>query len=113
MAPNPEHVRWHGPRRARGRVTVNKLHVPGARLTRVRELDDLPAGTIVLATSHPGPRYFLRHCSGWLACSALGDVTEHMRMWAQLDGWPVFLTSRDLRRPVTVVELPERQAAKC
>lgn len=92
-------------------MTVNKLHTPGACLTRVRELDDLPAGTIVLATSHPEPRYFYRHSSGWLACSALGDVTEHIQMWAQLDGWPAFLTSRDLRRPVTVVETAERQAA--
>ena len=83
------------------------------KLTRIRELDKLPAGTIVLATSHPEPRYFLRHRSGWLACSALGDVTEHMRMWTQLDGWPPFLPSRDLRRPVTVVEQAERQAAPC
>lgn len=106
MAPDPEHVRWDRAGRARGRVTVHKL-------TRLRELDQLPAGTIVLATSHPEPRYFLRHSSGWLACSALGDVTEHMELWAQLDGWPVFLPSRDLRRPATVVELAERQAATC
>lgn len=92
---------------------MNKLHVPGARVTRVRELDDIPAGTIVLATSHPEPRYFLRHSSGWLACNALGDVTEHMALWTQLDGWPAFLKSKDLRRPVTVVELAERQAVKC
>lgn len=92
---------------------MNKLHAPGARLTRVRELDDLPAGTIVLATSSPEPRYFLRHRWGWAACSALGDVTEHMELWTQLDGWPAFLKSRDLRRPVIVVELAERQAAKC
>lgn len=94
-------------------MTVNKLHTPGAQLTRVRELDDLPAGTIVLATSHPEPRYFYRHSSGWLACSALGDVTEHMTLWTQLDGWPAALPSRDLRRPVTVVELAERQAVPC
>lgn len=103
MAPDPEHLCRQKHRRARGRVTVHKL-------TRLRQLDQLPAGTIVLATSHPEPRYFLRHSSGWLACSALGDVTEHMQLWAQLDGWPVFLQSRDLRRPVTVVELAERQA---
>lgn len=83
------------------------------KITRVRELDKLPPGTIVLATSQPEPRYFLRHSSGWLACSALGDVTEHMKLWAQLDGWPAFLPSRDLRRPVTVVEQAERQATKC
>ena len=83
------------------------------KLTRIRELDKLPAGTIVLATSSPEPRYFLRHSSGWLACSALGDVIEHMELWAQLDGWPVFLQSRDLRRPVAVVALAERQAATC
>lgn len=106
MAPNSEHVCRHDPRRARRRVTVNKL-------TRLRELDQLPAGTIVIATSHPEPRYFLRHGSGWLACSALGDVTEHMQLWAQLEGWPAFLKSRDLRRPVTVVELAERQAVPC
>lgn len=106
MATDPEHVCWHGSRRARGRVTVQKL-------TRLRELDQLPAGTIVLATSHPEPRYFYRHGSGWLACSALGDVTEHMTLWTQLEGWPAFLKSRDLRRPVTVVETAERQAAKC
>lgn len=105
MAPDPEHV-CHGYRRARGRVTVNKL-------TRIRELNRLPAGTIVLATSHPEPRYFLRHSLGWLACSALGDVTEHMALWTQLEGWPAFLKSRDLRRPVTVVALAERQAATC
>ena len=83
------------------------------KLTRLRELDQLPTGSIVLATSHPEPRYFLRHGSGWLACSALGDVTEHMTLWTQLEGWPAFLTSKDLRRPVTVVELAERQAATC
>lgn len=94
-------------------MTVTKLQAPGDRVTRLRELDYLPAGTIVLATSHPEPRYFLRHSSGWLACSALGDVTEHMTLWTQLEGWPAFLPSRDLRRPVTVVELAERQAAKC
>lgn len=83
------------------------------KLTRLRELDQLPAGTIVLATSHPEPRYFYRHGSGWLACSALGDVTEHMTLWTQLEGWPACLPSRDLRRPVTVVELAETGAAKC
>lgn len=104
MAPNPEHVR---------RRTVNKLHAPGATLSRLRELDDLHPGTIVLATSHPEPRYFLRHRSGWLACSPLGDVTEHMTMWAQLDGWPAFLRSRDLRRPVVVIVAHDREDAPC
>lgn len=106
MAPDPEHLCRHDPRRARGRVTVHKL-------TRLRDLEKQPTGTIVLATSHPEPRYFLRHRSGWLACSALGDVTEHMELWAQLEGWPPFLNSRDLRRPATVVGQAERQAAKC
>src|SRR5699024_9964378 len=113
VASDPEHVCWHDPRRDRGRLTVNKLHVPGALVTRVRELDDIPAGTIVLATSHPEPRYFLRHSSGWLACNARGDVTEHTTMRTQLDRWPAFHNSKDLRRHVTVVELAERQAVKC
>lgn len=95
MAPYHVHIRGEG-----RRVT--------ATLTRLREMDALPAGSIVRATSSPTPRYFLRWGSGWLACDELGDVAEHMDIWAQLDGWPIVLPSRDLRRPVTVHELPER-----
>lgn len=75
-------------------------------LTRLREMDALPAGSIIRAASSPDPRYFLRWGSGWLACDERGDVAEHMDMWAQLDGWPPVLPSRDVRRPVTVMEAP-------
>lgn len=90
MAPDPEHILRRRP------VT--------ATLTRVRELNALKAGTVVKATSSPAPRYFLRWGPGWLACDELGDVALHMDIWAQLDGWPAVLPSRDLRRPVTVIE---------
>ena len=98
MAPYPVHIR------GTGRPVT-------ATLTRLREMDALPAGSIVRATSSPTPRYFLRWGSGWLACDELGDVAEHMDIWAQLDGWPIVLPSRDIRRPVTVHELPERMDA--
>ena len=84
----------------------NKLHTPGAVVCRVRELDQLPAGTIAQATSSPSPRYFLRSGDGWLACTRDGSVALHMELWTQLDGWPHILPSRDLRRPVTVVSVP-------
>ena len=96
MAPYPVHI-------LRAGRTV--------KLTRLREMDALPAGSIVRATSSPAPRYFLRSGSGWLACDELGDVAEHMDIWKQLDGWPIVLPSRDIRRPVTVHELPERMTA--
>lgn len=93
----------------------NRLHVPGAVVGRVREMNALPAGCIIRATSSPAPRYFLRWGPGWLACDELGDVALHMDLWAQLDGWPTVLASRDVRRPVTVVpvphDLPERMTA--
>lgn len=93
----------------------NRLHVPGAVVGRVREMNALPAGCIIRATSSPAPCYFLRAGAGWLACDELGDVTLHMDLWANLDGWPAILPSRDVRRPVTVMavphELPERMTA--
>lgn len=93
----------------------NRLHVPGAVVGRVREMNALPAGCIIRATSSPAPRYFLRWGSGWLACDELGDVSLHMDLRDQLDGWPKVLPSHEVRRPVTVMavphELPERMNA--
>lgn len=86
---------------------TNKLHVPGARIDRIRELDALPVGTIVRATSSPEPRYFRRYGSGWLACSLDGDTRLHVELWVALDGWPPVLPSSDLRRPATVVCMPD------
>ena len=82
------------------------------RLTRLRELHALPHWTLVLATSNPDPRYFLRVPGGWHAadpwgCTDLQDILAH-----ELEGWPDVLSHEDVRRPVYVVadphELPVR-----
>lgn len=94
--------------RFRPYIPVAELRTPGTVVHRLRELDALPAGTIAQATSHPAPRYFLRYGAGWLACTRDGDTRLHMDLWAGLDGWPVVLPHEDLRRPVTVLDVPER-----
>lgn len=76
------------------------------KLTRIRELDALPHGTLVLATSNPHPRYFLRVAGGWHAASATGSTELHDILVRELDGWPPVLPSRDLRRPAYVVAAP-------
>ena len=72
-------------------------------LTRLRELDALPLGAVVMATSSPAPRYFRRVAGGWHACGPYGDTALHEQLVRELDGWPVTLAHRDLRRPVAVV----------
>lgn len=104
MAPDPEHIL--GRRPVTAPLPSSRFLVPGTVVVRLRDMDRFPAGSIVRATSSPAPRYFLRWGSGWLACDELGNVAEHMDMWAQLDGWPPVLPSRDVRRPITVMEVP-------
>lgn len=77
------------------------------RLTRLRELEALRPGTVVMATSSPHPRYFRRVLGGWAASDAYGRTGLQRLLSAELDGWPPVLPSRDLRRPVAVVALPE------
>lgn len=77
------------------------------RLARLRELDALPCGTLVLATSNPDPRYFRRVPGGWHAADATGCTELHEVLVRELDGWPSALPSRDLRRPVYVVARPD------
>lgn len=76
------------------------------RLTRLRELDSLASGTVVMATSNPSPRYFRRVPGGWAACDHAGHTALQRVLAAELEGWPDVLASRDLRRPVSVVALP-------
>lgn len=77
------------------------------QLRRLRDLDKLPLGTLVLATSSPAPRYFLRVAGGWHAADAHGSTELHDILVRELAGWPPVLTSRDLRRPVYVVANPD------
>lgn len=79
-------------------------------LTRLRELDALPFGAVVMATSSPAPRYFRRVAGGWHACGPYGDTALHEQLVRELDGWPVVLPHRDLRRPVAVVARPDELA---
>lgn len=76
-------------------------------LTRLRELDALPFGSVIMATSSPAPCYFRRVPGGWHACSAYGDTALHEQLVRELDGWPVTLAHRDLRRPVALVARPD------
>lgn len=77
------------------------------QLRRLRDLDKLPLGTLVLATSSPAPRYFLRVAGGWHAADATGCTELHDMLVRDLSGWPSELSSRDLRRPVYVVAKPD------
>lgn len=76
-------------------------------LTRLRELDGLPLGTLVLATSSPAPRYFLRVAGGWHAADPWGSTDLHDSLTADLAGWPRVLSHRDIRRPVYVIGKPD------
>lgn len=76
-------------------------------LTRLRELDALPHGSVVMATSSPAPCYFRRVPGGWHACTPYGDTSLHEQLVRELDGWPVTLAHRDLRRPVALVARPD------
>lgn len=77
------------------------------RLTRIRELDALPLRSLVLVTA-PAPVYFLRVAGGWKAADARGRTDLHDELVRDLAGWPATLSSRDLRRPVAVVDrVPE------
>lgn len=75
-------------------------------LRRLRELHALPHGTLVLATSNPDPRYFLRVPGGWHAADAHGSTELHDILVRDLEGWPSVLGHKDLRRPVYVVADP-------
>lgn len=77
------------------------------QLTRLRELDALRPGTVVMATSSPHPRYFRRVPGGWAASDSFGRTALQTILARELDGWPPVLPSSDLRRPVAVVALPE------
>jgi len=77
------------------------------QLRRLRELDALPLGTLVLATSSPAPRYFLRVAGGWHAADSRGRTDLHETLHAELSGWPTVLRNSDLRRPVYVVARPD------
>lgn len=80
------------------------------KVARLRELAALPLGTLVLATSSPAPRYFLRVAGGWNAADYRGDTTLQRVLAADLDGWPAVLPHRDIRRPVYVVARPDELA---
>lgn len=76
-------------------------------LRRLRELDALPLGTLVLATSSPAPRYFLRVAGGWHAADAHGRTDLQAILHAELSGWPPVLRHGDIRRPAYVVAKPD------
>ena len=77
------------------------------QLTRLRELDALPLGTLVLATSSPAPRYFLRVAGGWHAADARGRTELQAILHSELAGWPPVLQHKDIRRPAYVVAHPD------
>lgn len=77
------------------------------KLPRLRDLEALPLGTLVIATSSPAPRYFLRVAGGWKAADSRGDTTLQRVLVADLEGWPAVLPHRDIRRPVYVVARPD------
>lgn len=77
------------------------------KLSRLRELDALPPGTLVLATSSPAPRYFLRVAGGWHAADAHGRTELQTILHDELAGWPPVLRHDDIRRPVYVVANPD------
>lgn len=80
-------------------------------LVRLRELDALAMGTVIMASSSPVPRYFRRVAGGWAACDAYGCTALQAILHAELDGWPEVLPSHDIRRPAMIVaragELPD------
>lgn len=76
-------------------------------LRRLRELDALPLGTLVLATSSPAPRYFLRVAGGWHAADARGRTELQAILYRELEGWPPVLRHDDIRRPAFVVAKPD------
>lgn len=77
------------------------------QLRRLRELDALPLGTLVLATSSPAPRYFLRVAGGWHAADARGRTELQTILHRELAGWPPVLRHEDIRRPAFVVAKPD------
>lgn len=87
-----------------GRLATGEQVTP---LRRLRELEPLPLGTLVLASSNPDPRYFRRVAGGWHACDAHGDTALQAILAADLAGWPDTLEHSDLRRPVAVVATPD------
>lgn len=80
------------------------------KLTRVRELNALRAGTLVMVSGTVEPRYFLRAGSGWHAADAYGDTALQDELVRDLAGWPETVPSRDLLRPVYVVAEPHELA---
>lgn len=76
-------------------------------MIRLRELEALRPGTLVMAASAPAPRYFLRVHGGWHAADATGGTALQRILHAELIGWPDKLQSIDIRRPATVVAYPD------
>lgn len=74
------------------------------RLTRIRELNALREGTLVMVSDTPEPRYFRKAPHGWYAADAHGDTALHHELVRELQGWPETLNSTDLRRPVYVLD---------
>lgn len=78
-----------------------------APMIRLRELEQLKPGTLVMASSAPAPRYFLRVHGGWHAADATGCTALQRVLHAELPGWPEKLQSIDIRRPAIVVAYPD------
>lgn len=76
-------------------------------MTRIRELEAIRPGTLVMATSSPSPRYFLRVSSGWHAADYRGCTALQRILSAELEGWPDALHSSDLRLPAVIVSYPD------
>lgn len=76
-------------------------------MVRIRELDAVRPGTLVMATSSPAPRYFLRVPGGWHAADAHGCTALQRILSAELEGWPDTLPSDDIRRPAVIVAHPD------
>lgn len=91
---------------------MTESRIPHDReLRRLRELDALPLGTLVLATSSPAPRYFLRVAGGWHAADYRGRTELQTILHRELTGWPPVLRHEDIRRPAYVVAKPDELEA--
>lgn len=77
------------------------------KLIRLRELEALRVGTVIMANSAPDPRYFRRVPGGWAASDAFGRTALQRILARELEGWPDVLTTDDIRRPAVVVALPD------
>lgn len=77
------------------------------KLVRLRELEALRPGTVIMANSAPDPRYFRRVPGGWAASDPFGRTALQRILAQELEGWPDVLPTADIRRPVVVVALPD------